>query len=150
MNYLSEFITPTFLRRVITFLIVGLAGTAAYAIIGYSMIALGADVMVAHIAASVLSLIFSYLAQKIVTFKVRGMHRRIGPRYAIATAILLVLQVIIVGILNALDVQDTFNLLAIILFVPPASFLIHNFWTFKVPLSARPDTNDSLSEGTES
>lgn len=117
--------------RAVRFFFIGLIGTGAYVLIGYSLIWSGMHVILAHVIATALSLIVSYTVQKTFTFKVNGMHRRMGPRFLIATAALVLTQLTLVTCLKHLDVQSELILVASTLFYPPASFLVHNFWTFK-------------------
>ncbi|KDA00700.1 GtrA family protein [Hyphomonas oceanitis] len=133
MNRLPRLLRSELSLRAVRFFFVGLVGTGAYALIGYSLILSGMAVIIAHIIASVISLMVSYMAQKIVTFRVRGQHQRMGPRYAISTAVLIAAQFILVCILKFFCFENEIILAVNILFVPPASFLIHNFWTFNRP-----------------
>ncbi|MEQ3650110.1 GtrA family protein [Hyphomonas sp.] len=117
--------------RAVRFFFVGLIGTGAYVLIGYSLIWSGMPVLMAHVIATALSLLVSYSAQKTITFRVNGMHRRMGPRFVIATAALVLTQLALVACLKHFHVQSELILAASTLFYPPASFLVHNFWTFK-------------------
>ena len=119
------------LGELVRFTAVGLAGTALYAIIAFSMNAFHFSPIAAHGVASAISLVFSYLAQKAFTFRVKGNHRRTGPRFLIATALLVFLQTMLVVLLNWAEVPERATLLASTLFYPPASYLMHTFWTFR-------------------
>lgn len=113
------------------FACVGLAGTAIYAIFAYGGLWSGWSAFWAHVLGSIVSLVFSYAAQKIFTFRIRGDHKRSAPRFVIATIIIVVLHTALVWILDHLGVAPRITLLAGILFYPPASYLLHKFWTFR-------------------
>ena len=123
--------------EVLRFAAVGIAGTLMYAIVAFAGVGLGAKAFPAHVIASASSLVFSYAGQKIFTFRIKGGHRRLGPRFVIATLIVVALQTLIVWTLSRIGVSADLTLLAGIVFYPPASYIIHTFWTFRNEASAR-------------
>lgn len=125
-----------FLGRVLRFGLVGVLGTLLYAGVAFGLERAGLPVFSAHVLASAISLAASYVGQKIFTFNVRGQHRKMGFRFAVATAGLVAVQSTIVFVLSRSDVPPQLVLLAGTLFYPPASFLIHTFWTFREPPGA--------------
>lgn len=125
-----------FLSRVVRFAIVGVAGTLLYASLAFGLEFSGVQVFFAHAVASGISLAASYLGQKIFTFGIRGQHRQMGTRFAVATALLVATQSILVLSLDHAGIDPSIVLLASTLFYPPASFLLHTFWTFRAqPMS---------------
>jgi len=125
-----------FLTRVLRFAAVGVMATLLYAALAFGLEASGLAVFHAHIIASGISLIASYLGQKIFTFGVRNQYRKTGVRFAAATALLVCTQSAIVLLLDRYGVSPGLVLLTSTLFYPPASFLIHNFWTFRTARTA--------------
>ncbi|MEP0313258.1 GtrA family protein [Hyphomonas sp.] len=126
--------TTTLRARVLEILrfgLVGLAGTAIYAAVAYCLSWNEVPVLYAHIVASVVSLVVSYIGQKKFTFRVRGGHRRVGARFIIGTAIVVAGQSFVVWLLDLLGLTPNLTLLAGILFYPLASYIIHSFWTFR-------------------
>lgn len=113
------------------FALVGVGGTLLYAVIALSLKAWGLPVFACHAVASAISLVVSYFGQKIFTFGIAGDHARRGARFFVATAILVVLQSSLVIALGQLDVSSNLTLIASTLFYPPASYLMHTFWTFR-------------------
>lgn len=117
------------LMKLARFVIVGGLATLVYVATGFILLEFEATVLVAHIVASVVSLVFSYVGQKIVTFGIRGEHRRMGPRFAIATAGLLVFQFCLVWLASRLGASDGLALILNTIIYPPTSFLVHSVWT---------------------
>lgn len=126
----------TFLTRVMRFAAVGVMATLMYAALAFGLEASGMAVFHAHGIASGISLIASYLGQKIFTFGVRSQYRKTGLRFAAATAFLVCAQTAIVLLLDQFGSSPGLILLTSTLFYPPASFLLHNFWTFRTPRPA--------------
>jgi putative flippase GtrA len=123
-----------FAVQTLRFLVAGLAGTAIYAGCAFGLAGAGVSVLWAHSIAYIASILASYFGQKIFTFQIRGDHRRNGPRFVIATIALAATQFALVAGLNAARLPETWTLLASTLFYPPASFLVHTFWTFRTPV----------------
>lgn len=119
------------LGRLVRFALAGGAGTALYFVTALLAERATGAVFAAHAIAYVVSVSFSYLAQKIFTFGVRGQHRRMGARFAIATAAISVGQLGVVALLNAAHATPTIVFLGGALFYPLASYLIHSLWTFR-------------------
>jgi putative flippase GtrA len=118
-------------KEIIRFGLVGLTGTLIYAAIAYGLSWNGVPVLYAHIIGTAVSLVASYLGQKLFTFRVRGGHRRAGVRFVVGTAIVVAGQSLVVWLLDQSGFRPDLALLAGIVFYPPASYLIHSFWTFR-------------------
>ncbi len=52
-----------------------------------TLVRAGVHIIVAHAIAYVVSILASYIGQKIFTFGVRGEHKRLGPRFVAATIV---------------------------------------------------------------
>lgn len=126
---------PIFLGKMLRFGLVGVLGTLLYAGLAFGLQHGGIPVFWAHVFASAISLAASYAGQKVFTFGVRGQHRAMGLRFAIATAGLVTVQSALVFALSRCGLPAHQVLLASTLYYPPASFLTHTFWTFRVPSS---------------
>lgn len=113
------------------FAAVGVAGTLLYAVLAFGFNAGGLPIMVSHGVASALSLIASYFGQKLITFRISGEHVKRGSRFFVATALLVTVQSTMVFVLDRVGVPQNLTLLISTLYYPPASYLIHTFWTFR-------------------
>lgn len=122
----------------IRFGFVGALGTLLYAGLAFALEGAGAPLYWAHAVASAISLIASYLGQKVVTFGIRGQHRKMGVRFILATAMLVSIQSALVVFLSRSGLAPQLILLASTFFYPPASFLMHTFWTFRSKQSNTP------------
>lgn len=119
------------ISRLLRFGIVGAVGTLIYYSLALTCVWAGLAVESAHIVAFLVSIIASYFGQKILTFRVRGAHKRNLTRFAIATGLIAALQLAIVSGLKmmALDVTVIFAISSV--YYPVASFLTHWLWTFR-------------------
>lgn len=131
-----------FLIRTARFVLVGIGGTVIYAACAYGMLFASAPIMTAHIVAFGVSLLASYLGQKIFTFGIRGNNRRNLPRFAIATAAIALVQLVLVAGLEHAGIDPKLTLLVSALYYPPASFLVHNLWTFRTDNGAKAAPQD--------
>lgn len=120
------------------FAAVGVCATAIYFFLGLALIKAHVPLLWAHVIAYVVSIVFSYVGQKIFTFGVRGGHRRMGPRFLAATAVLAATQFVLVTVLKHGGAADILTLAASTVYYPIASFFVHTFWTFRAP--AQPQT----------
>ncbi|MEM6549702.1 MAG: GtrA family protein [Pseudomonadota bacterium] len=127
-----------FLAKVMRFGIVGISATALYFALAWSMHRAGLVVEVASLIAQIISLIYSYYAQKRFTFGVAGEHKRFGPRFFVATLAILASAQTLVWFLDEQGVAATHTLLINSIYYPAASFLVHTFWTFAKPDARRP------------
>lgn len=109
---------------------VGVAATLFYFGQAQGFLLLGWPVEAAHLVAQATSLLFSYFAQKRVTFGVSGGHRRFGPRFAAATAALVAVSYALVAALDAWGLAGAWVITVNTVFYPAASFVTHTFWTF--------------------
>lgn len=117
--------------RLIRFAVVGAGATATYFIISLAAIRAGLTPLLAHAAGYGPSLAVSYFGQKIVSFGVRGGHRRFGPRFAIATALLAAGQTLLVIVLARQGVAPLTVFGVSAAAYPAAAFALHSAWTFR-------------------
>ena len=130
---------PQTSRRVaqtVRFAAVGVCATALYFFLGLTLVRTFTPLFWAHWIAYAVSIVFSYIGQKIFTFGVRGEHRRMGPRFMTATAVLAATQFGLVAILKQAGAADILTLGASTLYYPIASFFVHTFWTFRTTTNA--------------
>lgn len=121
---------PDFIQRGVRFLVVGLGCTALYFVIAIGLVYAKLHVTVAHIIAYAISITASYAAQKILTFRIRGDHRRAAPRFIIATAAIAAVQFALIVGLSKAGLDDRLTVLISTLYYPAASFVVHSLWTF--------------------
>lgn len=119
------------LMQLLRFLIVGLAGTALYALLAFGLIWIAAPLFLSHAIASVISLIASYFGHKSFTFQIAGDHARRGPRFILATVMLVTAQSGLVLLLDRFGLDPNLTIAASTLFYPPSSYLLHTLWTFR-------------------
>lgn len=130
-------VTKDLIVRSARFAMVGVFGTLIYFGLALALLSYDLPLIAAHSIAYVASILASYLGQKIFTFQIRGQHRRNAPRFIVANVMLAVVQFAIVAVMQVMGVDDQFVVVFVTLTYPPASFLLHNLWTFKKPASAK-------------
>jgi putative flippase GtrA len=127
--------------QTVRFAAVGICATALYFFLGLALVTAHIPLFWAHWIAYAVSIVFSYLGQKIFTFGVRGEHRRMGPRFLAATGVLAATQFALVAILKQTGAADILTLGASTIYYPIASFFVHTFWTFRAPAQAPTETD---------
>lgn len=125
--------------RTVRFAVVGVTCSAIYVGITLAALNMGASLMVAHIVGYAISIVCSYLGQKIFTFRVRRQHMRSGSRFLIATACVAAAQYVLVLALGYTQLSPEFIVIISALFYPAASFTVHTFWTFRTVSTAGGD-----------
>ena len=131
MKQFVSFFSVEFIARTLRFSIVGIVGTVIYAGLAFGFLAMGVTLLISHSIAYIISLLASYLGQKIFTFEIRGQHKRNFSRFVLATIGLAVVQFLLVAVLEVLKVDPKVIIIVSTLYYPPASFIVHNLWTFK-------------------
>ena len=119
------------LMRMVRFVVVGGTATAIYFFLALACVAMGLGVEAAHVVAFVVSIVASYFGQKLVTFRVKGRHRRNASRFVIATAGIAAVQFGLVAYLKFMNLDPFFIFLVSSLYYPIASFIVHSLWTFR-------------------
>lgn len=126
-----------FLVKTLRFVIVGVTSTVIYAACAYGMLFSNSSVLIAHLVAYGVSLLTSYIGQKIFTFGIRGDNRRNLPRFMTATGAIALVQLALVAGLEHARIDPKVTLLVSTLYYPPASFVVHNLWTFQTHTHAK-------------
>lgn len=119
------------LARLVRFVLVGLISTATYFGLTMGLVYAGQPVEIAHIVGYGVSIVVSYLGQKIVTFGIRGQHRRSGARFLVATGGLAATQYGLILALAHSGVDARLVVIFSTLYYPVASFAVHTLWTFR-------------------
>lgn len=125
--------------RTCKFAAIGILGTIIYAMVGLLCVRAGLSLMSSHILAFIISNAVSYFGQKVFTFSIAGEHRTMGARFALAIAMLVISQTIVI-LMSArlLGLSNSTSILIGTVYYPPASYLLHSLWTFRqTPISRR-------------
>jgi putative flippase GtrA len=143
MTSLGEAIRRLWSMQVVRFSVVGLAGTGIYYVTALIALDAGLSVEVAHVVAFAVSIVFSYVAQKMVTFRVHGNHRRSIWRFSVSTAIIAGSQFALVLGLRHLSIAAPVLFAISSVYYPVASFCFHSLWTFKKKANSEAHSNVS-------
>jgi putative flippase GtrA len=136
-TFLSKLASPDRLSRLVRFVLVGLVGTGTYFALTMGLVLAGQPIEIAHIAGYAVSIVVSYLGQKIVTFGIRGQHRRSGFRFLLATAGIAAVQYGLILVLARYGLDARMAVVVSTFYYPVASFLVHTLWTFRMaPVAA--------------
>jgi len=121
------------IARLLRFVLVGLISTGTYFVLTEGLVLTGQPIDIAHLIGYPVSLVVSYIGRKVFTFGVRGQHRRSGPRFLIATAILAATQWGLIQALKSAGLGSTSIVVISAVYYPVASFFLHTLWTFRAP-----------------
>lgn len=117
------------------FAAVGLLSTAVYAVL--ALLLSGPWIAFPQVAASAAAYatatVFSYLAQKFVTFRSPGAHRQQAPRFAAAAVLGFAVATIIPAVTAALGAPVLVPVALTCVLVPVLSFLLLSRWVFAEP-----------------
>ncbi|GGF48402.1 hypothetical protein GCM10011611_63530 [Aliidongia dinghuensis] len=122
-------------RRLFRFGAVGVVATASY----YLMMRLFMNLMAiplaqAHVAATILSLLVSYIGHHSVTFEAEGQHPYYFRRFCITSAILFCLSSAFLWVATTgLMISRETAAGMVALGYPVASFALHWMWSFRAP-----------------
>ena len=125
--------------RTLRFAAVGSAATILYLSIAYLGVYLGGEAIQVHVVAYLVSVLASYIGQKVYTFGIIDQNRKYGARFILANLILMVTQLtLVIGLVLYSPLNEYAVLTVSALYFPAASFLIHTLWTFRAsnPVSA--------------
>lgn len=131
MTSLATALRNLWSAQVVRFAIVGVCGTCIYYVAALTSLHAGLSIEAAHLLAFAISIVFSYVGQKLFTFRMRGGHRRSIWRFTIATAVIAGSQFLIVLGLRNLPIDAAVLFAISSVYYPIASFCFHSFWTFK-------------------
>ncbi|AWV03474.1 GtrA family protein [Burkholderia sp. JP2-270] len=117
--------------RLIRFGVSGLCSTALHALIATAMFALfDATPMIANAAAFVCSTAFSYLANTLWSFSSPVTWGNFARFLAVAMAGLVVTMLLAHGT-AMLGFARAWSIVAVVLCVPPVTFVLHRLWTYR-------------------
>ncbi len=117
--------------RLIRFGVSGLGSTALHALIAAAMFALcDATPVVANASAFVCSTAFSYLANTLWSFSSPVTWGNFMRFLAVAMAGLAVTMLLAHGT-DALGLARAWSIVAVVLCVPPVTFVLHRLWTYR-------------------
>ena len=111
--------------------IIGVCATGVYYVTALLGLRAQLTVEISHVLAFAVSIVVSYLGQKMFTFRVRGEHRRSAWRFAIATGVIAGTQFLVVLGLQKLALDPAVLFAISSVYYPIASFFVHSFWTFR-------------------
>ncbi len=119
------------LSRLINFGLIGLGVTAVHVIIAASLIELLlAGPAVANGIAFIIAACVSFIANARFTFKT-GLDGRSFVRFLLVTGICGGLSAAIAARVEAQGLDYRIGIAAVVVIVPPLTFLFHNFWSFR-------------------
>ncbi|VBB16263.1 GtrA family protein [Burkholderia stabilis] len=117
--------------RLIRFGVSGLCSTGLHALIAAAMFALfDATPVIANAAAFVCSTAFSYLANTLWSFSSRTTWGNFARFLAVAMAGLVVTMLLAHGT-ETLGLARAWSVVAVVLCVPPVTFVLHRLWTYR-------------------
>ena len=144
MTPLGAAIRRLWSMQVVRFAVVGLTGTGIYYVTALIALNAGLSVEIAHVVAFAVSIVFSYMAQKMVTFRVHGSHGRSIWRFALSTAIIAGSQFALVLGLRHFSIPAPVLFAVSSVYYPVASFCFPSLWTFKKKADAVVRSNASV------
>ncbi|CAB3747695.1 sugar translocase [Burkholderia sp. MSh2] len=117
--------------RLIRFGVSGLGSTALHALIAAALFALfDATPVIANAVAFACSTAFSYLANTLWSFSAPVTWGNFVRFLAVATAGLVVTMLLAHGT-ETLGLARAWSIVAVVLCVPPVTFLLHRLWTYR-------------------
>lgn len=118
-------------QRWFRFGIVGFAATAAYYLLGLLCVYwLSCPILVGNAIAYILSFAISYTGQALWTFQARSSHKKMLPKFAIAQAIGLGINSLIIKVSTNCGLAYSLAMLVAIVIVPVFVYFICKFWVF--------------------
>lgn len=116
--------------RILRFAVSGLAATGVHAMAAYLLIGAGAGAGWGNAMAALAATIASYLMHTLWSF-----GAAIGAGNALRFVAVAVFCASVAGVVGKFVATASgsanLSILAVILIVPPLSFLLHNFWTYR-------------------
>jgi putative flippase GtrA len=127
----AKTIAPAVTRRALRFGVAGVVATGLHVLIAMTLIrtVLPAP-SIANGVAFAMATIFSYLINTMWSFG-RPLHGRNLLRFFTVSGIGLVLAMIISGVAQHYGVHYMWGIFFVVLIVPPVTFLLHSFWTYR-------------------
>ncbi|KWC09387.1 GtrA family protein [Burkholderia ubonensis] len=117
--------------RLIRFGVSGLCSTAIHALIASAMLALAdATPVTANAVALVCATVFSYLANTLWSFSSTVQWSNLVRFLTVAVSGLAETMLLARGT-EALGLAAGWSIVAVVLFVPPVTFVLHRLWTYR-------------------
>ncbi|CAN0627580.1 GtrA family protein [Burkholderia sp. lig30] len=117
--------------RLVRFGVSGLCSTAIHALIASAMFALAdATPVAANAAAFVCATVFSYLANTLWSFSATVRWGNLLRFLTVALSGLVETMLLARGT-EALGLAAAWSIVAVVLFVPPVTFVLHRLWTYR-------------------
>ncbi|MXN73751.1 GtrA family protein [Burkholderia sp. 4701] len=117
--------------RLFRFGVSGLCSTAIHALIASAMFALfDATAVTANAVAFVCATVFSYLANTLWSFSSNVQWRNLARFVAVALSGLAETMLLARGT-EALGLAHGWSIVAVVLCVPPVTFVLHRLWTYR-------------------
>jgi putative flippase GtrA len=127
----AKTVAPVLTRRVLRFGISGLLATGLHVLIAVTLIrSVLLPPSIANGAAFAMATIFSYLINTMWSFG-RPLHGRNLLRFCAVSCIGLILAMIISGAAQHFGLHYMLGIFFVVLTVPPVTFLLHTFWTYR-------------------
>jgi putative flippase GtrA len=122
---------PILLRRAIRFTSTGFLVTAEHVLIATIFIEyLMAKPPVANGIAFLLATLTSYLINTIWSFSGQ-LHRKSLVRFIAVSIIGFLLAILVSAIVHIIGFHYLYGIITVALLVPPMTFILHNYWTYK-------------------
>lgn len=117
--------------RLFRFGISGICSTAINTLVASAMFALfDASPVAANAVAFVIATVFSYLANTLWSFSATVQWSNLIRFLAVAAAGLIETMMLAHGT-EALNLAAGWSIVAVVLFVPPVTFVLHRLWTYR-------------------
>jgi putative flippase GtrA len=127
----AKTVAPVLTRRALRFGISGVLATGLHVLIAMTLIQTVLPIpSVANGVAFAMATIFSYLINTMWSFG-RPLHGRNLLRFCTVSCIGLVLAMIISGVAQHHGLHYMWGIFFVVLIVPPVTFLLHSFWTYR-------------------
>jgi putative flippase GtrA len=120
-------------RRVMSFGMIGLVNTIAYAVFSIAFVRCGINALVASLFAYALCALWSYWTNARFTFESRAPHAAAAPRFLIMTIVSGSVATAILFTLNKIGVSVEMALVLTSMAVPMANYLAAEFFVFRSP-----------------
>lgn len=122
------------LFTVARFALVGLSATGLYFLLSLIFhYGIGMGSFLTHALALFISIVASYFGHFFFTYRKTGNHTYFSSKFVIVTLICIVASTGVQILVDQYMSEAAYSFLAVTLFYPAASFLLHHFWTFIDP-----------------
>jgi putative flippase GtrA len=120
----------TLSTRISRFALAGASATTLHAVIAFLAIRfLSVSPVLGNAAAFLLATAFSYAVQTLWTFEHRPSSRTMG-KFGVVVAAGFLCTIAVSGAVERMGYPYWAGIIAVVIVVPPITFLLHNFWTY--------------------